>query len=244
MARRARRRALLPTAALAAALLAACAQETTPESDPAEAQAAAPASPEDFVAEGSHEVVVLELEDLGEIQIELLPELAPLAVANFKKLAGEGFYNGTTFHRVMPGFMIQGGDPASKNLDPRDDGKGGPGYTIADEFNEYPHVAGTVSMAHTAHPNSAGSQFFIVHERSPHLDGNYSVFGRVVQGMEVVNAVTELEIDKFGRYGPRDRPYPVDARVVALRLVDAPPDGDATTTRAADASPSSPDPAS
>jgi cyclophilin family peptidyl-prolyl cis-trans isomerase len=100
-------------------------------------------------------------------------------------------------------------------------------------------------MAHTGHPNSAGSQFFIVHERSPHLDGKYSVFGRVVEGMEVVNAVTELEIDKFGRYGPQDRPYPVDARVVALRLVEAPTaESDAATARAADTSPSSPRPAS
>jgi cyclophilin family peptidyl-prolyl cis-trans isomerase len=244
MGSRTRHRAAPLTAALAVALFGACG-EPTPQTDAGEAQEVAAASPEDFVAEGAHEVVVLELEDLGEIQIELLPELAPQAVANFKKLAGEGFYNGTTFHRVMPGFMIQGGDPASKNADPRDDGKGGPGYTIADEFSEYPHVAGTVSMAHTGHPNSAGSQFFIVHERSPHLDGKYSVFGRVVEGMEVVNAVTELEIDKFGRYGPQDRPYPVDARVVALRLVEAPTaESDAATARAADTSPSSPRPAS
>jgi peptidyl-prolyl cis-trans isomerase B (cyclophilin B) len=179
--------------------------------------------PEDFIAPGPHPIAVLELEGLGEIRIELLPELAPRTVTNFEKLADQGFYDGTYFHRVIPGFMIQGGDPATKNHDPRDDGKGGPGYTIVDEFSDYPHVRGTVSMAHAGRPSSAGSQFFIVHQDSPHLDGKYTVFGRVVAGMDVVDAVTELEIDRYGRYGPRDRPYPVDARLASAHIEPAAP---------------------
>ncbi len=183
-----------------------------------ESAAAVEVSPESFVAEGPHETAVLELEGLGVVLIQLLPELAPQTVANFKKLAGEGFYDGTTFHRVIPGFMIQGGDPLTKNRDPRDDGKGGPGYAIPDEFSEYPHVAGTVSMANKGRPDTAGSQFFIVHDESLHLDGRYTVFGRVIGGQEVVDAVTKLEIDKFGRYGPTNRPYPEDARIASIRV--------------------------
>ena len=176
------------------------------------------AQPEDLVAPGPHEAVVLEMADLGSIRIELLPEIAPATVAHFKKLVSEGFYDDTTFHRVIPGFMIQGGDPLTRNNDPRDDGRGGPGYAIADEFSAYPHVRGTVSMANTGSQGSGGSQFFIVHEDSPHLDGGFTVFGRVVDGLETVDAVTKLEIDKFGRYGPADRPYPHDARVERFRL--------------------------
>jgi len=229
MSRRARRSFAPLLLALVAATCTACGRE--PASDAALASEASSAAeqpaptprPEDLVSDEAHETVVLELTGLGEIHIELLPEIAPQTVANFKKLAGEGFYNGTTFHRVIPGFMVQGGDPASKNPDPRDDGKGGPGYTIRDEFSEYPHLRGTVSMANAGMPNSAGSQFFIVHEDSPNLDGAYAAFGRVVQGMDVVDAITQLEIDKFGRYGPTDRPYPVDARVVSVGMPRAPP---------------------
>jgi peptidyl-prolyl cis-trans isomerase B (cyclophilin B) len=197
-------------------------------------QAAAERRPEDFIAPGPHPIAVLELEGLGAIRIELLPELAPKTVANFEKLARQGFYDGTYFHRVIPGFMIQGGDPATKNADPRDDGKGGPGYTIVDEFSDYPHVRGTVSMAHAGRPSSGGSQFFIVHQDSPHLDGKYTAFGRVVAGMDVVDAVTELEIDKYGRYGPKDRPYPVDARLVSAHIEPAAPLAAAPAPPAAD----------
>ena len=167
---------------------------------------------------GPHDVAVIEIEGMGIIQVELLRELAPKTVTNFVKLAEEGFYAGTTFHRVIPGFMIQGGDSLSRNLDPRDDGKGGPGYTIEDEFTGYPHVRGTVSMANTGYPDSGGSQFFIVHEDANHLDGAYSVFGRVVEGMEVVDAITELEIDRYGRYGPTNRPYPKSAVIGSVRI--------------------------
>jgi peptidyl-prolyl cis-trans isomerase B (cyclophilin B) len=208
-ASRAPRAALRSCALLAGALLGACGGSEAPP---------APKSPESFVSAGPHERVVLALEGLGEIHIELLPELAPQTVAHFKKLVSEGFFDGTTFHRVIPGFMLQGGDPLTRNRDPRDDGDGGPGYTIADEFSDYPHVRGTVAMAHRGHRATAGSQFFIIHQDSHHLDGSYTVFGRVVAGMEVVDAVTQLEIDKYGRYGPRDRPYPVDARIASARI--------------------------
>ncbi len=179
--------------------------------------------------EGPHEVAVLSIRDLGEIRIELLPEIAPATVENFKKLATSGYFDGTSFHRVIPGFMIQGGDPNTRNPDPRDDGQGGPGYTIPDEFTDYPQRRGTVAMAHMGHPHTAGSQFFILHGDAPHLDGLYTVFGRVAQGMDVVDAVTRLEIDKYGRFGPRDRPYPMPALIESVTIL--PPD--AAESRAA-----------
>ena len=172
---------------------------------------------------GAHEIAVLVLRDLGVIRIELLPELAPKTVANFKKLAARGFYDGTYFHRVLPGFMIQGGDPQTKDGDPRNDGKGGPGYAIADEFTDYPHRRGVVSMANRGSRNSGGSQFFIVLADMPHLDGKYAVFGRVVGGIEVVDAVAELELDLYGRYGPSNRPYPVSAVVESVTIEPAEP---------------------
>ena len=177
----------------------------------------------DLVRAGSHEIAVLTLEELGTIRIELLPELAPETVAHFKKLVEEGLYDGTTFHRVIPGFMIQGGDPLTKNIDPRDDGRGGTDYDIADEFSAMPHTRGVVSLANQGRHNSAGSQFFIVHQDSPQLDRMFTVFARVVEGIEVVDAVTELEIDKYGRYGPRDRPYPKHARIASIRIEPAEP---------------------
>jgi peptidyl-prolyl cis-trans isomerase B (cyclophilin B) len=170
---------------------------------------------------GPHDVALIDLGDLGVIRVELLPEIAPKTVANFVELAQQGFYEGTYFHRVIPGFMIQGGDPATKNTDPRDDGGGGPGYTIEDEFSDYPHVRGTVSMANKGLPNSGGSQFFIVQQDTLQLDGKYSVFGRVIRGIEVVDAVTELELDVYGRFGPQNRPYPVDAVIRSLRIEPA-----------------------
>jgi peptidyl-prolyl cis-trans isomerase B (cyclophilin B) len=163
--------------------------------------------PERFVwPEGEHPHAFLHVEGLGSIEIELYPELAPKTVANFEKLASEGFYDGTTFHRVIPGFMIQGGDPNTRNADPTDDGRGGPGYTIEDEFGKAPHVRGAVSMANTGAPDSGGSQFFIVHQDSQHLDGSYSLFGRVVSGLDVVDRIATVERDAAGRWGPKDRP--------------------------------------
>jgi peptidyl-prolyl cis-trans isomerase B (cyclophilin B) len=151
-------------------------------------------------------VAVISVENFGEIRVELLPEVAPATVGNFVKLAEEKFYDGTTFHRVIPDFMIQGGDPNSKNRDPRDDGSGGPGYTIEDEFSEISHTRGMVSMANTGRPKSGGSQFFITVKDKPHLDGGYSLFGRVLDGMEVADRITTVERDQYARHGPKDRP--------------------------------------
>jgi peptidyl-prolyl cis-trans isomerase B (cyclophilin B) len=209
---RARIAALLACGLLAAA----CGGQAPAHEEPAVA-------PEDLVRRGSHEIAVLTLEELGTIRMELLPELAPETVAHFKKLVEEGLYDGTTFHRVIPGFMIQGGDPLTKNIDPRDDGSGGTDYDIADEFSAMPHARGVVSLANKGRHDTAGSQFFIVQQDTPQLDGTFTVFARVVEGMEVVDAVTALTIDKYGRYGPRDRPYPQDARIASIRIEPAEP---------------------
>jgi cyclophilin family peptidyl-prolyl cis-trans isomerase len=203
--------------ALACALACACACGPAGDEgaiDPAAIRAAALAR----VSSGPHDVAVLDLGELGQVRIELLPELAPISVARFVALAESGFYDGTRFHRVIPGFMIQGGDPYSKNLDPRDDGSGGSGQSLADEFSGYPHVRGTVSLANDGSPGSSDSQFFIVHQDALHLDGSYSTIGRVSDGMATVDAVTRLSIDLYGRYGPRDRPYPQDAVIRSVRI--------------------------
>jgi peptidyl-prolyl cis-trans isomerase B (cyclophilin B) len=125
----------------------------------------------------------------GKIEVELFADEVPSTVANFEKLANAGFYDGTTFHRVIPNFMIQGGDPYSKSKKGRV-GTGGPGYTIKceTEKNTHKHVAGTLSMAH-AGKDTGGSQFFICHSPQPHLDGVHTVFGQVAKGMDVVNAI-------------------------------------------------------
>ncbi|MFO7769214.1 MAG: peptidylprolyl isomerase [bacterium] len=128
--------------------------------------------------------------DLGEIVIEFYPGEAPNHVENWIELARQGFYDGTTFHRVVPGFVIQGGDPLSKDDDPYNDGLGGPGWNVNEEFNDIPHEQGIVSMARSGeNVNSAGSQFFICLDRLPYLDRQYTVFGRVVEGMDVVDAI-------------------------------------------------------
>ncbi len=133
----------------------------------------------------------------GEIKIRLFPSVAPKHVESFIKLSKEGFYNGTTFHRVLPGFIIQGGDPLSKDQSKRGlHGTGGPGYTIPAEFSDRMHVRGTLSAARSTDPNSAGSQFFIVVANSRYLDGKYSVFGEVVEGMEVADKIALENRDK------------------------------------------------
>lgn len=132
----------------------------------------------------------------GEIEIEFFPEKAPIHVENFLKLARSGFYDGTTFHRIVPGFVIQGGCPNTKPGAKGIPGTGGPGYTIPAEFNDIPHKRGIVSMARASDPNSAGSQFFIVVKDAMFLDRKYSVFGRVVKGMDVVDKIVSLPRDK------------------------------------------------
>src|SRR5262249_24345280 len=193
--------------AIAAAFAAGCREAPAP-----------PAVPHAALASGPHEVAVLAMHGLGAIEIELLPELAPATVENFKHLAATGFYDGTTFHRVLPGLLIQGGDPNTRDNDPRNDGEGGPEHAIPDEFTDWPQRRGTVSMAHKGERDTAGSQFFILLGDAPELDGSYTAFGRVVGGMDVAEAVTHLQIDKYGRYGPPDRPYPVPALVDAVTI--------------------------
>lgn len=139
-------------------------------------------------------VITIEMEDGGVIKAELYPEIAPNTVNNFLSLVNKGFYNGLIFHRVIEDFMIQGGCPEGS-------GMGGPGYSIKGEFtqnrfkNELKHTEGVLSMARSMHPNSAGSQFFIMHKTSPHLDGSYAAFGKVIEGMDVVNRIAETEVD-------------------------------------------------
>ena len=145
-------------------------------------------------------VITIQMKDGGVMKAELYPEIAPITVKNFVDLAAKGFYNGLIFHRVIPGFMIQGGDPQGT-------GMGGPGYTIKGEFsangvrNDLQHTRGVLSMARAYDPDSAGSQFFIMHENSPHLDGQYAAFGKVIEGIEVVDKIASVKTDY------NDRPY-------------------------------------
>lgn len=141
---------------------------------------------------------------LGEIEIKLFPDKAPKHVENFIKLAKSGFYNGTIFHRVIPGFMIQGGDPNTKDLNKKElYGMGGPGHSVKAEFNDVPHKRGIVSMARSNDPDSAGSQFFIVVEDSPFLDGKYTAFGQVVKGLGVADKIVNQPRD--ARDNPAER---------------------------------------
>ena len=139
-------------------------------------------------------IVTIEMENGGIIKAELYPETAPNSVNNFISLVNKGFYDGIIFHRVIAGFMIQGGDP-------RGIGIGGPGYSIRGEFeangfkNDLKHSRGVLSMARAMDPNSAGSQFFIMHKDSPFLDGQYAAFGKLIEGMDVVNAIAEVQTD-------------------------------------------------
>jgi peptidyl-prolyl cis-trans isomerase B (cyclophilin B) len=140
----------------------------------------------------------------GNIELKFFPEIAPNHVNNFIELARKGFYDGTTFHRVIPGFMIQGGDPNSKNPDKSMHGMGGPGYTVKAEFSDKAHKRGILSMARAADPNSAGSQFFICVADAPFLNKQYTVFGEVVKGMDVVDKIVSQ---------PRDRRDNPDERI-------------------------------
>ena len=154
----------------------------------------------------SNPIVKFEMENGKTITAELYPEIAPNTVANFVPLVQSGFYDGVIFHRVIPGFMIQGGDPQGT-------GMGGPGYTIKGEFarngfkqNNLRHTRGVLSMARTMMPNSAGSQFFIMHADAPHLDGEYAAFGKVTEGMDAVDEIAAA------RTGRQDRPV-TDQRI-------------------------------
>ncbi len=132
----------------------------------------------------------------GKIEFNLLPDLAPETVRSFIKLANSGFYDGTLFHRIIPGFMIQGGDPNTKQPDKSKWGQGGPGYSLKAEFSSRSHLSGIVSMARATDPDSAGSQFFIVTTDSTFLNGQYTVFGEVTEGMDVANKIVNLQRDE------------------------------------------------
>ena len=132
----------------------------------------------------------------GKIEFNLLPDLAPETVRSFIKLANSGFYDGTLFHRVIPGFMIQGGDPNTKQPDKSKWGQGGPGYSLKAEFSSRSHLSGIVSMARATDPDSAGSQFFIVTTDSTFLNGQYTVFGEVTEGMDVADKIVNLQRDE------------------------------------------------
>ena len=156
-------------------------------------------------------VFTIVMSDGREMKGELYPETAPQSVGNFVALANSGFYDGLIFHRVIPGFMIQGGDPRGMGI-------GGPGYSIKGEFsqngfaNDLKHTEGGLSMARSQHPDSAGSQFFIMHKNSPHLDGSYAAFGKVTEGMEVVNEIAETATDYMDR--------PLQEQKIASMTVD------------------------
>ena len=143
-------------------------------------------------------IATIEMEEGGVITLELYPQVAPISVNNFISLANKGFYDGLIFHRVIPGFMIQGGDPQGS-------GMGGPGYTIKGEFasngvkNDLSHARGVLSMARAQNPNSAGSQFFIMHADGPFLDGQYAAFGKVVEGIEVVDRIAAVKTDRMDK---------------------------------------------
>lgn len=139
-------------------------------------------------------MIQITMENGGVMKLELYPEIAPITVKNFEDLINKGFYNGLIFHRVIPGFMIQGGCPYGT-------GRGGPGYTIKGEFssngvkNDLKHTRGVISMARTPDPDSAGSQFFIMHEDAPHLDGSYAAFGKLVEGFDVLDEIASVNAD-------------------------------------------------
>ncbi len=156
--------------------------------------------------------------NFGTMLISFRPDKAPKTVENFVKLSLDHFYDKTKFHRVIPGFMIQGGDPNSKNDNPDDDGLGDPGYKINAEFNDLKHVRGVISMARSADPNSAGSQFFICHAAAPHLDGQYTAFGKLVDGLDVLDRICKVPLG-VNRAGQRTRPI---KDVVVLRTVVLP----------------------
>ena len=150
----------------------------------------------------AQEIAVIETK-FGKIEVQFFKDKAPGHVKNFKDLAKKGFYDGTIFHRVIPGFMIQGGDPNTKSDDRSNHGMGGPGYSIKAEFNDTPHKRGILSMARSQDPNSAGSQFYIVVKDSAFLDGQYTAFGKVLSGMTVADQIVNAPRDS--RDNPNER---------------------------------------
>lgn len=205
-------RAHAAAAALALAVaLASCGEAETPQATPASAVVPVPE------ATGPRDVAVLEVAELGSIHVELLEEVSPQSVATFRELVREGYYDGTTFHRVIPGFVVQGGDPNTRDRDPRDDGRGGGEEQIALERSDVSFVRGILAFANSGSGRSSGPQFFITLEDQPGLAGKYAVLGYVTEGFDVVDAIARVPVDMYGRHGPRDRPLE-DVVLEALRI--------------------------
>jgi len=159
------------------------------------------------------EIAVLNT-NLGKIVLRFFEDKAPNHVANFKKLARSGYYDGIKFHRVIPGFMVQGGCPNTKTDDRMMHGTGGPGWSVNAEFNDIKHTRGILSAARTSDPNSAGSQFFLMVANAPHLDGQYTVYGQVIEGMEVVDKIVALPRDG------RDNPKPENPAIIESATIE------------------------
>lgn len=159
------------------------------------------AAPGAKLPKAGDDIVIMDT-DKGRIVLKFFPQVAPNHVKNFLYLASNGFYNGTKFHRVIPGFMIQGGDPNTKGADESKYGQGGPSWNVPHEFNDVLHKPGILSMARTGDPDGAGSQFFIMHGRTESLDHQYSVFGQVIEGMDVVEAIVHVPTHPGGDGAP------------------------------------------
>lgn len=177
-----------------------------------------PGVPEIPVQEDEVPVVTMEMENGGIVKMELYPDVALHSVNNFVALVESGFYDGLTFHRIIPGFMVQGGDPEGT-------GQGGPGYAIKGEFssngieNNLSHERGILSMARSQDADSAGSQFFIMHEDGPSLDGNYAAFGNVIEGMEVIDQIAETETVEVPSQNHPDAGKPVEGQVPVIKYM-------------------------
>lgn len=179
---------------LLAIVITGCGAESESKADEQDSGSSSKQDSEQATPEGEKPIVTITMENDDQIKVELYPEIAPNTVANFISLAEKGFYDGLIFHRVIPGFMIQGGDPEGN-------GTGGPGYAIKGEFssndfkNDLKHERGVISMARSSDPDSAGSQFFIMVEDSPQLNGEYAAFGKVIEGMETADEIVAVERD-------------------------------------------------
>jgi len=188
------------------ALAVVCAQSSAFAADPANPAASTVPKADDA------EVAVIKTTE-GDMVVQFWTDAAPKTIANFEKLAKSGFYDGTCFHRVIKGFMIQGGDPYTKDPNKEDQwGQGGPGYSIDAEFNDHPHVRGVISMARSQDPNSAGSQFFICHDTAASLDHHYTTFGKLIKGDNVLEKIANTSTH------PPDRP---DKRmgIISIKIV-------------------------
>ena len=192
-----------------------CEGGSAPQDDHASIQKIEPANsgsgdaPFEWPSDPSHPVLEMTISSpvaSGSILIELMPELAPGSVVHIVELAEDGFYDGTTFHRVIPDFMLQGGDPNSRDRDPTNDGAGQAGRPIQDEFSNAPFLRGVVGMGNKGRQNSTSTQFFIMQADNSGLDGRYNTVGRVLDGLELLDQLATIKTDRTGRWGPKDRP--------------------------------------